>query len=60
MRALLRLREPSTWAGVAALAAIWRPELGEAIPALGTTLATAAASILGLVAIAKKDPGSRS
>lgn len=58
MKFLARLREPSTWAGLAALVAIWRPEVAQVVPALGDSLGSLAASVLGVVAAVKRDPGA--
>lgn len=50
---LRRLREPSTWAGVAIVAGAVLPVLGVA---MGTT--TAVVTALGGVAMLVKDPGT--
>lgn len=55
MRAVARLREGSTWAGLAAIAAIWSPTAADLIPTIGSGLAELAGTVLAAVAIGTRD-----
>jgi hypothetical protein len=48
-----RLAEPSTWAGFAALAAIFAPTIADQVPAALAGAGTIAGTIAGIVAIVR-------
>ena len=58
MRILKRLKEPSSWAGMGVLVALFKPELAGVWPELVNAGATFAASVMGAVAILAREPGS--
>lgn len=55
---LARLTEPSTWAGLAVIIAVFSPSLSEMIPAFGDAITKIVAGVLALLAVVNKDPGS--
>lgn len=52
-----RVKEPSTWAGFAALLALFKPELADALPALLDSAGLVAGSIAASVAIFRRERG---
>ena len=55
MNILARLKEPSTYAGLAALVAIVAPGLADVIPQIGAQIAAVIGAVLTVVAILKAD-----
>ena len=54
---LKRLAEPSTWAGLAALGAVFSPKLAQFIPEIGEALALLAVTISGIIAVVREEKG---
>lgn len=50
-----RLREPSTWAGLAALVALFQPGMGEALPALTDHIGQVLGGVFALAAIVRRE-----
>ena len=56
---LKRLREPSTWASIAALAALVHPIAGEIVGQIGPAVVVVAGAVAGVVGIVKSEKGER-
>lgn len=52
-----RLREPSSWAALAAVAAIFRPDLAPIVPAMGDLVVQGGALIAAAAAVFTREKG---